>query len=151
MGAEQSTEAGDTKVIPGQGQMTEAEQEAAAATKLQAITRGRKARLTNPLSRADYKGGDGSVTMRITLTRKKTMLTRRTRKLGIELDADNCVVSLLPPASGSELRIGDYILEIDGHELGVKLLVDVLEEFNLNKNPSNELRIRRPAGAAPTV
>lgn len=126
-----------------------AEQEAAA--KLQAIARGRKARLDNPLSRADAKLDDGSTTMRVKLTRKKTMFTGRTKKLGIELDADNCVVSLQPPASGSDLRVGDYILEIDGHELGVKLLVDVLEEFNLQKQQSNELRIRRPGPAAAAI
>ena len=142
MGAEQSAPEG----APDGAQQQDAE--SVAATKLQAITRGRKARLDNPLSRADYKGGDGSVTMRITLARPKknamAMITRRTRKLGIELDADNCVVALMEPATKSDLRVGDYVLSIDGHELGVKLLVDVLDEFKLGQAASNELRIRRP-------
>ena len=135
MGVAESTEA------PAAAQT----EEEIAATKLQAVTRGRRARLSNPLSRADAKLNDGSTTMRIKIGRKKTLLTRRAMKLGIELDSDNKVIALEKPASNSGLREGDYILEIDGHELGVKLLVEVLEEHQLTKKSENELRIRRPA------
>ena len=124
MGAAESVEA------PAAAASTEEE---VAATKLQAITRGRKARLENPLSRADSNPNDGSTTMRVKIHRKKNMLTRRTMRLGIELDSDNKVIGLEPPASKSDLRVGDYILEIDGVELGVKLLVEVLDEHQLMK------------------
>ena len=129
--------------------MGEATEEEIAATKLQAITRGRKARLDNPLSRADVKLDDGSVTMRVNIKRTKTMLTRRNRKLGIELDADNRIIALSPPASSSELAVGDFILEIDGHVLGVKLMVEVLEQEGLTKSSEHELRVRRPPAGVP--
>ena len=118
MGAEQSSEAAVDDKTP-------MSPEDAAATKVQAAIRGRTARLKNPLSRPDYKGGDGSVTMRVKVMAKKKgfALTSRSRKMGIELDEDNCIVSLMPPAKSSELAIGDFVLDVDGHELGTNLLV----------------------------
>jgi len=63
-------------------------------------------------------------------------------RLHSELDPDNRVVSVLPPASNSDLRVGDYILEVDGFPLGSDMLVTVLEKNGL-KGPDHELRIRR--------
>ena len=83
--------------------------------------------------------------MRVHVNRKKgamTMLSRRPGRIGIELDPDNRVVSLMPPASSSSLQIGDYILEIDGFALGEEMLVTILEKNNL-VGPKHELRIRR--------
>lgn len=59
-----------------------------------------------------------------------------------ELDPDNRVVSVLAPASTSGLRVGDWILEVDGHALGSDMLVSVLEKNSL-RGPDHELRIRR--------
>ena len=64
------------------------------------------------------------------------------RFLRSELDPDNRVVSVLAPASTSGLRVGDFILEVDGHALGSDMLVSVLEKNGL-KGPDHELRIRR--------
>jgi C-terminal processing protease CtpA/Prc len=99
---------------------------------------------------ADYKGDDGSVTMRIKVNRKKAamaMLSRRPGRLGIELDPDNRIVSLMSPATGSGLQIGDYILEVDGFPLGEEMLVTILDKNNL-RGPEHELRIRREVAAS---
>jgi hypothetical protein len=83
--------------------------------------------------------------MRVQVNRKKgamAMLSRRPGRLGIELDPDNRVVSLMPPASGSGLQIGDYILEVDGFPLGEEMLVTILEKNQL-RGPEHQLRIRR--------
>lgn len=82
--------------------------------------------------------------MRITLTREKKggFFTKRRGELGIELDSNNRIMSLNAPASKSELRIDDYILEVDNIVLGDQMLVNVMEDNNL-KGPQHELRIRR--------
>jgi C-terminal processing protease CtpA/Prc len=87
--------------------------------------------------------------MRIKVNRKKgamAMLSRRPGRLGIELDPDNRVVSLMPPATSSDLQIGDYILEVDGFALGEEMLVTILDKNNL-RGPEHELRIRREIAA----
>lgn len=81
--------------------------------------------------------------MRIQIVRKKSgLISRRPGKLGIELDPDNRIVSLLPPANASDLKVGDFILEVDGFPLGEDMLIAVIEKNGL-KGPAHEMRIRR--------
>ena len=82
--------------------------------------------------------------MRIKVTRetKGGMFTKRRGELGIELDSNNRVMSLIAPADKSGLRIDDYILEVDGIALGSTMLVTVMETNKL-KGPTHDLRIRR--------
>ena len=102
MGAEQSA--------PAAGPMSEEE----AAAKIQAINRGNKSR--REFGSPAAAGGKGNIMM-ITVTRKKksAMPFSSRPRVGIELDADNVVVSLVKPASESEMQVGDTILEVDGH------------------------------------
>ena len=64
--------------------------------------------------------------------------------MGIELDEDNCIVSLVAPANTTAMQPGDYILSVDGHELGKTLLIDVLEAHKLMSNTEHVFRLRRP-------
>ena len=102
MGAEQSA--------PAAGPMSEEE----AAAKIQAINRGNKSR--REFGSPAAAGGKGNIMM-ISVTRKKksAMPFSSRPRVGIELDADNVVVSLVKPASESEMQVGDTILEVDGH------------------------------------
>lgn len=134
MGQEQSSEAGPSA-------------EEQAATKIQAIKRGQAARRRNPLSYKDYKDDGKSTMMEITMSRKKkSFMSSRPGKLGIELDPDNRIVSLIGSAADSDLKPGDFILEVDGFELGDEMLVAVLEKNNLT-GPKHVLKIRRPLAA----
>ena len=76
--------------------------------------------------------------MRIKVTREKKggMFTKRRGELGIELDSNNRVMSLIAPADKSGLRIDDYILEVDGIALGSTMLVTVMETNKLKGRPT---------------
>lgn len=77
------------------------------------------------------------------MVRKKAgLISRRPGKLGIELDPDNRIVSLVAPAADSLLRVGDFIIDVDGHELGTDMLITVIEKNGL-KGPEHVMRIRR--------
>ena len=78
--------------------------------------------------------------------KKKSFMSSRPGKLGIELDPDNRIVSLIGSAADSDLKPGDFILEVDGFELGDEMLVAVLEKNNLT-GPKHVLKIRRPLAA----
>ena len=82
--------------------------------------------------------------MRVKLKRGKKggFFTKRRGELGIELDSNNRIMSLAAPADKSELRIDDYILEVDSIPLGSEMLVTVMEQNSL-KGPEHELRVRR--------
>ena len=117
-----------------------------AATKLQAVTRGRQSRHI-PAGPAAPPGPapPGYVTVQAIVAAKKGGAFGRSKsKMGIELSEDNVITALGAPANKSDLRVGDLILSVDGFVLGTQLLSDVLLAHGLVKRTEHVVCARRP-------
>lgn len=69
-------------------------------------------------------------------------------KFGVELDWNNRIIKLKGNAKHADLRLGDIVTSVEGHELGNSMLAEVMAQNKLTKLGWVRLSVRRNTSAS---